>query len=470
MRKSQKQGVIDCINSLYQAHREIKDALSQESQVSAQTMPRIQKMLGECQEFAVSLGENIEKLDGEGHPTVARLEEYCEILFQCFEGIGNGNVNKKKINHILNRQLAQIEASAKSDIVVRKEIVFFPYKASMWDSLESVYLAAKEDPKCDAYCVPIPYYELNPDRSFGQIHYEGLEYPENIEVIDWESYNFEERRPDEIYIHNPYDNCNFVTSVHPRFYSGNLKKYTEKLVYIPYFILREIEPDDQIGIDEMKHFIWLPGVINADKVIVQSEKMKQIYINEYLKEAKANGMMGKHLDRKYLRQKFLGLGSPKFDKVLNTKKEDLEIPEEWLKMIQRPDGNWKKIIFYNTSISGLLHFDEKWIEKIEDSLQVFKRNKDDVALLWRPHPLIESTMKSMRPGLLGRYLEIKNQYLQERWGIYDDTADMDRAMALSDAYYGDGSSAIQLYEKTERPIMMQNVELLWTEYSKKNDI
>ena len=71
----------------------------------------------------------------------------------------------------------------------------------------------------------------------------------------------------------------------------------------------------------MKHFVWTPGVINADKVIVQSEKMKQIYVNEYLKAAQANSLQGKHIDRKYLEEKFLGLGSPKFDKVKNTKKE-----------------------------------------------------------------------------------------------------------------------------------------------------
>ena len=94
-------------------------------------------------------------------------------------------------------------------------------------------------------------------------------------------------------------------------------------MYIPYFVLDEIEPDDQASIDGMKHFCFLPGVINADKVVVQSEKMRQIYINEYQKAAQANGLPEKHIDRKQLEEKFLGTGSPKFDKVLNTKKEDV---------------------------------------------------------------------------------------------------------------------------------------------------
>ena len=37
---------------------------------------------------------------------------------------------------------------------------------------------------------------------------------------------------------------------------------------------------------------------------------------------------------------------------------------------------------------------------------------------------------------------------------------MDRAVVLSDAYYGDGSSVVQLYKQTGKPIMIQNVEVL----------
>ena len=45
------------------------------------------------------------------------------------------------------------------------------------------------------------------------------------------------------------------------------------------------------------------------------------------------------------------------------------------------------------------------------------------------------------------------------WGIYDDTPDIDRAIALSDAYYGDMSSVVELYKVTGKPIMIQNLEI-----------
>lgn len=417
------------------------------------------ELIADCQNSAISMGEQIEKLYGEGTNCVALLEQYCEDLYQLTQSFDNSN-KKREIYNSLNKQLKKLRGLMTSELPDRLEVVFFPYKASMWDSLESVYLAAREDENCDAYCVPIPYFDRNADGSLGQMHYEGNDYPDNIEVTDWQKYNLEERRPDVIYIHNPYDEWNLVTCVHPNYFAKNLKQYTDKLVYIPYFVLDEIEPDDQTAIDGMKHFVWTPGVIYADRVILQSDKMKQIYVNEFIKAAKESGFSGDFVNRRKLEEKFLGTGSPKFDKVKNTRKEDLEIPEEWLKIIQKPDGSWKKIIFYNTSIGALLENSEKMIEKIKDVLKTLYENRDEIALLWRPHPLIETTLTAMRPSLWESYKKIRDEYITGGWGIYDDTPDMDRAVILSDAYYGDQSSVVQLYSATGKSVLIQSVDVI----------
>lgn len=450
MRKAQKQEVLEFIQSLYQAHEEIKEALNQNNRISAQNM------LAECQEFAASLGESIEGLEGEGHTTVSCVEGYCETLFHVYEELNSDTYNETKIYKKLRKQLLKVENSAKNDITVRKEMVFLPYKASMWDSLESVWKAADEDEQCDAFVVPIPYYNKNPDGSFREMHYEGNQYPKYVPITSYEDYDIKSRKPDVIYIHNPYDNMNLVTSVHPFFFSDNLKKFTDKLVYIPYFVLSEIKPDEDEKIKGMKHFCTVPGVFNADKVIVQSEDMKQVYIKVLLDETNDHTQAA----RAYWDKKILGLGSPKFDKVANTKKEDIEVPEDWLRIIQKPDRSWKKIIFYNTSVAGLLNHNEKMLAKMEYVFNVFKENKEEVALLWRPHPLIKATVESMRPQLWKEYERIVKKYREEGWGIYDDTADLDRAIEISDAYYGDGSSVVQLYRQTGKPIMMQNVDVV----------
>lgn len=446
MRTIQKQQVEDLLSQMKEAHEQIKKYIGQGS------IPQAMELLEDCQNGAITIGTLIENTEGEGHPTISLLEAYCEFVYRIYQKLeeNSNEINADKFDKQLRQRLIKVVNSVKNDIPTRIEAVFLPYKASMWDSLESVWKAADEDPNCDAYVIPIPYYDKNPDGSFREMHYEGDQYPDYVPIISYEKYDFEIRKPDAIYIHNPYDECNLVTSVHPSFYSKKLKEYTEKLVYIPYFILGEIKPDNQQAVDGMKHFCILPGVINADKVIVQSEDMRQVYI-KVLTDA-----FGKE-SREYWAQKILGLGSPKVDKVLNTRKEDLEIPEEWLRIIRKPDGSWKKIIFYNTSVTALLQHNEKMLEKMQDVFRVFWENRDEVALLWRPHPLIKATIESMRPQLWAEYEKIVREYREEGWGIYDDTADVDRAVCLSDAYYGDRSSVVQMCQKACKAVMIQNV-------------
>ena len=293
----------------------------------------------------------------------------------------------------------------------------------MWDSLESVWRAADEDENCDAYVIPIPYYDKNPDGSFRKMHCEDDQYPAYVPITKYDTFDFEKHRPD--------------------------------MIYIPYSVLGEIKPEEEERIKSMQHFCTTPGVYNADKVIVQSEDMRQVYIKVLMKESGDCSAAA----RKYWENKILGLGSPKYDKVACTIKEEVKIPEPWLNLIRRPDKSWKKIILYNTSIAGLLKHNEKMLAKMNYVFDVFRKNQEEAVLLWRPHPLIESTLTSMRPQLWEAYKAMRNQYLAEGWGIYDDTADLDRAIAISDAYYGDGSSVVQLYQQTGKPVMMQNVEI-----------
>ena len=453
MRKEQKKQAEELLRLLGHVHEGIKKA------IEAGEFDKAMGFLGQCQESAINLGEMIEETEGEGTKAVSFLEEYCEQVYQIYSLIEQRKpVNGHKAYKVLHKALIQAENRVKNDINIRREVVFLPYKASMWDSLESVWKAAKEDEDCNTYVIPIPYYDKNPDGSFREEHYEGEEYPEYVPVTPYQDYDFAERKPDMIFIHNPYDECNYVTSVHPFFYSKNLKRFTEKLVYIPYFILGEIDPENEEAVKGIEHFCTTPGVIYADKVIVQSEDMRKIYINvmtTYM-EGQTDGRMG----RKYWEEKILGLGSPKLDKAVGTRKEEIEIPEEWLKIIEKEDGSWKKIIFYNTSVNALLKQEDKMLKKMQDVFQVFYENREEVALLWRPHPLMKATIESMRPRLWEEYEHIIKEYREAGWGIYDDSADLDRAITVCDGYYGDHSSVVRLCQEVGRPVMIQNVEIL----------
>lgn len=436
-----KRELIKIIGSL----AEVNDTLIEN--LSGVNGDAIIKALTECQETAIAIGTELEKAGAEH--TVHILEDYCEMVYQMTLVIDRPNKLKKlakKIQKQLQMALNQVKYDLPDD---KKEVIFLPYKASMWDSLESVWKAASEDETCEAYVIPIPYFDKNPDGSMGQMHYEGNDYPEDVPITDWQEYSIPERRPDAIYIHNPYDQFNYVTSVHPDYYASNLRKYTDLLVYIPYFIAI----DDNVE----KHFCTTNGVLYAHKVIVQSKKVRQTYIKElhkFEKENNCKGLFGK------IEDKVVALGSPKYDKVLDAKREDYKIPREWEKVIVKPDGDRKKVILYNTTIGSTLKESADMLAKIEDVLKVFEKNQE-TALLWRPHPLLKATLKSMRPDLLKDFIRIEENYKEAGWGIYDESADLYRAIAISDAYYGDMSSVVELYKQTGKPIMIQNVEVIY---------
>lgn len=424
---------MDIIQTFHKTNAEIKRLILR-GELSA-----VLQLMIDCQNGVVKTIKFINLLEGKGTKTVTLLEEYHESLNNFGKNLKTNDATFVKY---LQNRISQIKNSIKKDIKADKiEIVFFPYKASMWDSLESIWIAANQDLKCDAYVVPIPYYDRLPKRELGQMHYEGDLYPKDIPIVDWRTYDLEKRRPDVIVFHNPYDDGNYVTSVHPDYYSDKLKGFTELLCYVPYFV--------SYGNVE-NGFILNSGVLNADRAYLQSEKVRDTYIQvykEFEKKNRCSGRFGK------AEKKFIAMGSPKLDRILNTKRKDCNLPEGWEKLIEN-----KKVVVYNTSIGAFLQGGEQYLKKLRSVLDIF-RTRDDVTLWWRPHPLIEATCQSMRPRLLAEYKKIIVAYRQDGWGIYDDTWDVHRALAVSDALIGDVSSLMSMYNVTGKPAMLLDAEL-----------
>lgn len=212
MKKADKKKAEEFLDVMQRAHAAIRKTLKAKNKASAL------ELLEQCQSYAISLGQQIESVEGEGFITVTLLEEYCELVYQIYEEVLQlPQVNEIRVHNRLAKALIKVGNSIRNDIHVRTEVVFLPYKASMWDSLESVWRAADEDPDCEAYVIPIPYYDKNPDGSFRQKHDERDQYPRDVPITNYEDFDFAEHHPDMIFIHNPYDDCNYVTSIEPFF-------------------------------------------------------------------------------------------------------------------------------------------------------------------------------------------------------------------------------------------------------------
>lgn len=450
MRIFEKEQIQGLAELLCEAHGEIERLLS------IGEYDHVGELLTDCQSSAIAIGNAIEEKEGRVE-IIAVLEEYCEALYDIYSFLGKTD-EVCEIKEKADRWKKELQSfgtaicrGIEEQIRVKKEVVFLPYNPAMWDSLESVYMMADTAEDCDAIVIPIPYYDRNPDGTLGKMHYDIDKYPKDIPVIGYEEYDFEKRHPDYIFIHNPYDGANYVTSVHPFFYSKNLKKYTDNLVYIPYFVLNEPNPNDRTSLAAIEGFVKTPAIVHANKVIVQSDKMRRAYINIMSEYAGENtGPLWE--------KKIAVMESPKLDKARKVRQLTLDIPYEWEKIITRADGSRKKIIFYNTSVVAMLKYKEKMIGKIKRVLDYFRENKEKAALIWRPHPLLEATLESMHPELLDSYRTLTAEYIKEGWGIYDTSPNLDLVLKLSDGYYGDSSSVVSLCREIDIPVLLQDAD------------
>lgn len=73
---------------------------------------------------------------------------------------------------------------------------------------------------------------------------------------------------------------------------------------------------------------------------------------------------------------------------------------------------------------------------------------------------METTLQSMRPQYLQWYRNIVHQFAQKGIGVFDQTTDMDRTIAICDAYIGENtSSAMDLFYVTGKPLFILDMKI-----------
>lgn len=413
MYRNEKKALIDICDTLHEIHGALCGVTEEERA----------ELCDAAQQGAIRIGESLEQEDEVRYEDdVHELERYCELIYRLSSSERVSEDALSEAEEITNRI-----GNAINGIKCRLKVVFFPYKAEMWDSLESFYLAAREDPDCDTYLVPIPYYEFDKKGGKPKVNYDIERFPASENPIPFNQFDHTDGSIDIAYIHNPYDDHNLVTSVHPAYYSRELKKYVRKLVYTPYFVTAGFVSDDQLQ---------LPVYENADYIVLQSEYSKR----------SCKGV--------FYYDKILPFGSSKLDMIIKKCTEGVEVPEEW-----KPVINGKRTLMLNTSINDLLKSNEATLSKLEYFFDLISKD-DRLAVIWRPHPLLESTFKSMRPEMLERYEKIKERFIDEKIGVFDTTPNIVDTVAIADGYIGSGaSSVINLFGAAGKPAFLFNNSL-----------
>ena len=314
----------------------------------------------------------------------------------------------------------------------RETVVFLPFKGEYWDKMLPFYDEEMARENTDVFVIPVPYFykEYNGVlEKEAQIELE--KYPEELPIYMYDEIDLEAIFADRIYIQNPYDEYNMCISVPAQFYASNLRGITRKLIYIPWFNTMDFQKENYPSYYNMKYYCTLPGVVLSDEVILDSEVIKERYIEKLCE------FSGDELQENW-EQKL----------VVKTQKSDLT------------DKTGKKSLLYYTSPSTILEYKENYIDKLKYCFNIFRENRDAIDVIWYLDSNSLSIIKNFDEELHDKIIEIRNEHISDGITVVSgEMADIELIEKCA-AYYGDPSHVAKDFWVKKKPVMISNVDIL----------
>lgn len=425
-----------------------------------ESIEQVMDLLQASQQLAIDFGNMMESVLGEGCTFIGLLEHYCEALYIIYEQFLSEselsedvvvdqefNDQKQRENCLqLSDILQTIADELEQNIYSRKMVLFLPVLARDWEYLKGLWQEYIEDELCDVYVAPLPYYYKDYDGSPRKVCYEAAEFPEAVHVVDYNILTpeyLEMLHPEVIVIQNPYDSWNPAISVPELFYAENIRKYTDKLVYVSPFSVEEFSKRNEREYSNMKYYVTMPGVVYADEVMVQSENMRQVYI-EKLTEFAGEETKAVWEERISVFDIYMA------DKECNASGTDSE--SNCTNRVSNPKSNTlrmeaKKKMLYGISLGAYMGDVEVARSKIERNLKLFEEHKSRIDLTVWVFPDDEKAK-----GLRDYMDSVLKQYSVRVLEKGTECSPFDY-----DAYYGDAMPLVMKFRDAGKPVMVQDI-------------
>lgn len=410
-------------------------------------------LLVASQQLAIDMGNLLEQFMGERCSIVPLLEQYCEVLYKIYMQLSS-EVNGDEVAYVdedsivacismaansLGTLQKSIMDNMEQNIWGRESVILIPVLAKDWCGMYSLWQEYIKNPKYDVYVVPLPYYFKDYDGSTRKVCYEASDFPGEVVVSDYNILTpeyLELLHPEIIVIQNPYDSWNPAISVPEQFYSLNLRKYTDKLIYVPPFTVEEYTKSNEREYFNMRYYVTMPGVVYADCVIVQSESIQKMYIEKLIEFAGD--------ETKTIWDKKVVVGED-WDRE--------QKGDEYVKNCQKNDRGTcsKKKILYGISLGSYIVDVEAGQAKIERNIQFFEDCKEriELAVLIYPDNEAAEPVCEYIDGMSEKYPGVISKKSVAECDIKD-----------FDAYYGDVMPLVMEFRGAGKPVMVQEYEIV----------
>lgn len=95
------------------------------------------EMITTGQQLAITMGNLLEQMQGEGCPIVPLLEQYCEVLYRIYESAQDTEIPA------LQQNLKEIREALEEQAWSRKTVLCLPVRAQDWKRMEPIWNRAK---------------------------------------------------------------------------------------------------------------------------------------------------------------------------------------------------------------------------------------------------------------------------------------------------------------------------------------
>ena len=434
---------------LKEAHAYIVSALRD---ASSQKTDEVLELLGQCQTLAISLGSKAEVRLKNPSEFVGGLERYCEGIFKLYEVLCSSGFQDKDLieTETCFSACEELLACAGSKLGEGlKEILFICDRACHWGAMQAIWERERLDPGNHVTVIAMPhkYKDATWIEPEGGWETDADGYPSEVKLTSFEEYSIADIHPDVIYYTFPYDAYSDVIAPHPDFYTKSMVKYTDEMVFVTPFRLREIHDGDMRSRYTLGRFISNPGAVYADKIIVQSENMKGVYVE----------LLDKMTDVIDWEKRVTDIESAYPGCKWMDDHSDLSFAEGDMSENSFNRFGKKVLLVY---FSGSMLYDNACaVKKINKVIDLIEEQKDDIMPVWVSDPYAEQILKLHRPELWNEYEMIVKRISESDVWRSDDGKDIDRLAWACDAFYGDAGVLMNKCRMYGKPVMWESPEI-----------
>lgn len=420
-----------------------------EGDLSSDNITQMLDTLAQSQGVAIDLGNFIEQMKGEQHPSakdcVAAFQVYCEKIFNIYNALSS-RVENKKICEELQQAFIMMKQTVEDEIINKKLIAFLPDNPKRWKEMQNMYDYYVQQENTEVCVIPLPLFTKNPygevaaQQEDYDINDRRNEYPDNLNIIPCTAIQMHHYEFATIIIQNPYDAENPYLTVPPEYYAKRLQQYTECLIYMMPQGVSDFSENDTTDVYGLKYSLTMPGAMYADKILIESSAMKELFVNHLIAFA---GEDTRLVWNEKIETISTFVGTDNFKEVLQEKNRQMEQAKQKTLLYCIGENEF----FQNTAAA---------LDKVKERLDVMTQYPDSLKVVVCLYPydiamwdIISAQEKDELIQVLKEYQNNKNIGLLKAADINID---------CMTAYYGSPSPLICQFAEQHKAAMVSESE------------